>query len=275
MTQNGYNEFSWEELVQAGYAPVAEPTAVSANRAWWDDNAQDYLAEHGGFLGDDDFVWCPENVRESSAHLLGDVVGKDVLEIGCGAAQCARWVSAHGGRVVATDLSRRMLQALPKTDLPVSFVQCDARRLPMASHSFDAAFSAYGALPFVADIASVHQEVFRVLRPGGRWVFSVTHPIRWAFPDSPAEQGLTVNRSYFDRTPYRECDPHGDVRYVEFHHTIGDQLRALADAGFAVDDLVEPEWPDDLDESWGGWSPLRGKKIPGTTIWRTHKPAAI
>ena len=28
-------------------------------------------------------------------------------------------------------------------------------------------------------------EAARVLRPGGRWVFSVTHPIRWAFPDDP------------------------------------------------------------------------------------------
>jgi len=44
-------------------------------------------------------------------------------------------------------------------------------------------------VPFVADPGRVMGEVARVLRPGGRWVFSVTHPVRWAFPDDPGEAG--------------------------------------------------------------------------------------
>ena len=40
---------------------------------------------------------------------------------------------------------------------------------------------------------AVMREVARVLRPGGRWVFSVTHPMRWAFPDDPGPEGLTVD----------------------------------------------------------------------------------
>ena len=78
--------------------------------------------------------------------------------------------------------------------------------LPFADGSFDLACSAYGALPFVADPVQVLREVRRVLRPGGRLVFSVTHPIRWAFPDEPGPEGLSVAASYFDRTPYVEQD---------------------------------------------------------------------
>ena len=48
------------------------------------------------------------------------------------------------------------------------------------------------------------REVFRVLRPGGRWVFSVTHPMRWVFLDDPGEDGLVGVHSYFDRRPYVE-----------------------------------------------------------------------
>ena len=53
---------------------------------------------------------------------------------------------------------------------------------------------------------AVMREVFRVLRPGGRWVFSVTHPMRWIFLDDPGEGGLVAVHSYFDRRPYVEHD---------------------------------------------------------------------
>ena len=59
--------------------------SARANRSWWDASAQDYQDEHGAFLGDADLLWCPEGLREADAHLLGDVTGRDVLEVGCGA----------------------------------------------------------------------------------------------------------------------------------------------------------------------------------------------
>ena len=73
----------------------AEETAA-ANRSWWDAEAEDYYAEHGAFLGDEDFVWGPEGWRESELGLLGEVTGRRVLEIGAGAAQCARWLASRG-----------------------------------------------------------------------------------------------------------------------------------------------------------------------------------
>ncbi|MGW5672524.1 SAM-dependent methyltransferase, partial [Micromonospora sp. NPDC003776] len=67
-----------------------------ANRGWWDADADDYQAEHGAFLGDTDFVWCPEGLREADAGLLGDVTGRRILELGCGAAAAARWLATRG-----------------------------------------------------------------------------------------------------------------------------------------------------------------------------------
>ncbi|NUS52193.1 MAG: SAM-dependent methyltransferase, partial [Nocardioidaceae bacterium] len=52
---------------------VGESETRRANRRDWDAYADEYQAEHGGFLGDVDFVWCPEGVRESGAQVLGDV----------------------------------------------------------------------------------------------------------------------------------------------------------------------------------------------------------
>jgi SAM-dependent methyltransferase len=155
---------------------------------------------------------------------------------------------------------------------PVRLVQADATALPFADGSFDLACSAYGALPFIADTARVQRELRRVLRPGGRWVFSVTHPLRWGFPDEPGPEGLTAVSSYFDRTPYVEQDDRGLAVYVEHHRTLGDRVREIAAAGLRLVDLVEPEWPDWNEQDWGGWSALRGRLLPGTAIFVCEAP---
>ena len=246
-----------------------------ANRHWWDRNADDYQDEHGAFLGDARFVWCPEGLDETEAGLLGDPAalrGRRVLEIGAGAAQCSRWLADRGAHPVALDLSHRQLQHALRIDqelgrTPVPLVQADATVLPFADAAFDLACSAYGAVPFAADTGRIMREVHRVLRPGGRWVFSVTHPVRWAFPDEPGPEGLTATASYFDRTPYVEQDEQGRAVYVEHHRTLGDRVRELNAAGFRLLDLVEPEWPPGHTQEWGGWSPLRGRHLPGTAIF--------
>ncbi|MET3805143.1 SAM-dependent methyltransferase [Nakamurella sp. UYEF19] len=257
-----------------------QPVSRSANRRWWDADADEYHLEHGVFLGDADFVWCPENLREDEAHLLGDpadLVRARILEVGCGSAPCARHLAARGAQVVAFDLSAGMLahaiDASTRTGIDVPLVQADVCEMPFATAAFDIVFSAFGAIPFVADSAGAMREVARVLRPGGRWVFSVTHPMRWMFPDDPGPLGLTVIQSYFDRSPYVEVDAEEVPAYVEHHRTLGDRIRELVAAGFVLDDLIEPEWPADFDGVWGQWSPERGEMFPGTSIFVCRLPA--
>src|SRR3712207_8073599 len=60
--------------------PAGAAESVRANRRWWDAAAPAYLAEHGGDLGDADFLWCPEGLREAEVHLLGEVAGRRGLD---------------------------------------------------------------------------------------------------------------------------------------------------------------------------------------------------
>jgi SAM-dependent methyltransferase len=255
---------------------VTESEARRGNRAWWDLDADDYQDEHGAFLGDVDFVWCPERLREADARLLGPVQTKKILELGAGAAAASRWLRQQGAEPVALDLSAGMLrharEAGDRSGVRVPLVQADAMALPFLADTFDIVCTAFGAIPFVADSGAAMREVARVLRPGGSWVFSVTHPMRWVFWDEPDESGLLARNSYFDRTPYVERDDDGTVTYLEQHRTLGDRIRELVAAGFVLRDLVEPEWPEGHEQIWGQWSPLRGRLFPGTAIFVCDLP---
>jgi hypothetical protein len=107
-----------------------------------------------------------------------------------------------------------------------------------------------------------------VLRPGGRGVIAVNHPGAWIFPDDPDE--LTAAIPYFQDAylEWERDDPadSGALRYAEFHHTMGDWVRAFATAGLRLVDLVEPEWRE-RTPTWGQWSAVRGEIFPGTAIF--------
>ena len=250
---------------------VSDAETQRANRRDWDAYADEYQATHGAFLRDVGFVWCPEGVDEAEVRVLGDVAGRDVLEVGCGAAQCARWLRTQGARAVGLDLAERQLRHARRIDdetgVRVPAVAGTATALPFADASFDVVFSAVGALQFVYDAGLAVAEAARVLRPGGTFAFSVTHPVRWTMPDDPTSAGLVVTSSYWDRTPYVEQDDAGRVTYAEHHRTLGDWVGLLAAAGFRLTGLREPEWPAGHDRVWGGWGPERGRLLPGTAIF--------
>lgn len=260
---------------------ITPDQADPAARTYWEAAADEYQAEHGAFLGGPDgvgFIWGPEGLAEEQAQLLGPTGGLDgapVLEVGCGGGQAGRWLAARGAAVVGIDISVAMLRHArrgPAAALPVAAATATA--LPFADASFDVAFTAYGAIPFVADLGALFREVHRVLRPGGRWVYSTLHPIRWVFPDDPGWDGLKVTMSYFGASAYVERDGAGTPVYAEFHHPLAEQVNDLVAAGFCIDRMIEPEWPEWNDQTWNGWSPLRGERIPGTIIIGSRKASS-
>lgn len=268
----------YDRPVRVERRDVGEAESRRANGADWDRYADEYQATHGEFLGDVGFVWGPEGLTEEEAGALGAVDGRDVLEIGSGGGQCSRWIRSRGGRAVGIDLSHRQLQHSRRIDvesgIEVPSVLGTATQLPFRRDSFDVVFSAFGALQFVAEIEDAVAEVARVLRPGGRFAFSITHPTRWMFPDDPGPAGLQATQSYWDRMPYVEIDDEtGRVAYVEHHRTLGDWVSLLARHRFVIRGLLEPEWPRDHDRDWGGWSRTRGLLTPGTALFVADRPA--
>jgi SAM-dependent methyltransferase len=141
--------------------------------------------------------------------------GERILDAGCGTGRSLPWMLEAGARPVGIDFSIEMLKVahrrLPGMHLAAADLQ---RPLPLRSRRFDAAHCALVG-EHLDDLPATFAELRRVLRPGGRFVFSVYHP-------ELAAAGVEAN--FEDAgTEYRL----GAVRYAT-----GDYLTLLSDAGF-------------------------------------------
>lgn len=101
-----------------------------------------------------------------------------ILEIAAGAGIVTRKIPRIPRRqtvpIVATDISHAMI-ALAATLSPetnITWGEADAAKLPFANASFDTVICQFGIM-FVADKIKAYHEALRVLRPGGRFIFTV------------------------------------------------------------------------------------------------------
>ena len=111
-------------------------------------------------------LWRKVREREARAvvQTIGDVAGRDVLELGCGAGFYTRLLLERGARhVTAVDLSRQMLDQLPAG--PVTALQGDASTID-PGRRFPVLLSA-GMLEFVPDPAAVLSHARRLTCPDG------------------------------------------------------------------------------------------------------------
>ena len=120
-------------------------------------------------------IWGRVRLREQRAllHMVGDIKGTDVLELGCGAGFYTRLLLAEGARhVVACDFSERMLAELPKDG--VTPLHGDAAVVD-PGRRFHHLVSA-GMLEFVPDAGAVLKNAARFAEPGASLV--ILYPIR-------------------------------------------------------------------------------------------------
>lgn len=132
---------------------VAPPDAglsghARRNRAAWNADADDYQARHGRQLAGGGKAWGTWDLPEAELRVLGEVAGRDVLELGCGAAQGSIALARAGARPVGLDLSEGQLaharRLILEASVEVSLVHASAEAVPLADSSFDIVFCDHG-----------------------------------------------------------------------------------------------------------------------------------
>ena len=228
---------------------VSRPTLLAVDldrvRELWEGNADEWT--RGVREGLDVFRDLYNN--PAFFAFLGDVAGKRVLDAGCGEGTNTRKLADLGAEVVGIDLSARMIEHARGSDARVDFrVGSMTDLAEFEDESFDLVVSTM-ALMDTPDLRGALREFARVVRRGGRVVFSITHPCftnamaGWEDGETPVlriagyvgvEHAIETWRfraGPSDRRPF-------EVAY--FPRTMTEIVAAVVDAGLRLSALNEP-----------------------------------
>ncbi|MCW2961804.1 MAG: Methyltransferase type 11 [Thermoleophilia bacterium] len=252
---------------------------VDLNERYWDDYAHSYHLGHSNQLPTDVPTWSVWGTPEAEVGALGDFVGRDVVELGCGGAQFSIALARAGARCTAIDISseqialgQRLLDEAEAADgarPDVTLVVGDVETSSLPDASFDIAFSDYGASMFADPLRWVPEAV-RMLRPGGRLVFSSTTPLLETC--LPKGEGVVSDRMVRDYHGMHRLD---DSRAVYFNLPYGAWIRLFRSCGLDIVDMIETRPADSIVETdyrtpnQVAWA----KRWPAEMIWILEKPA--
>ena len=206
----------------------------------------------------EEITWGMFSVPESELGLLGEVAGKDAIELGCGTAYFGAWLAKRGARVpVSTSRrpsSRPRAGAAPRLGIPMELDRGERRaRCRCRTESFDLASRSTarrsGAIPYQVDSGGA-----RLLRPGASSSSSGTR--RWMILCAP-DEGKVGDRAL--AAPVRAAPAtSGRTRTrgssSSFPH--GEWIRLLRENGFEIEALHELQ------------APRRRRRTPTTTSSR-------
>lgn len=246
--------------------------SIDANKRHWDRISGTYQQDHDPQIGASPRLWGMFSIPDEQLGALGNVAGKRVLELGCGAGQWSHALAEGGSSVVALDLSGEQLHAARTAmgDRRYPLVQGAAEQLPFAGDSFEVVFCDHGGLSWAPPAVAI-PEAARVLRPGGQLIFNTSSPwLDVCYDDAADAVTSQVRQRYF--TLERRDEGDGAASY---QLTYGGWIRTLRQAGLIVDDLIEPR-PDrgQLSSYLELDPPDWAHHWPAEMLWVTHKPSA-
>ena len=244
---------------------------IARNRAFWDADSDAYQEVHGDELAAHPLAWGAWRRPESELHVLGDVAGQRMLELGCGGAQWAAALAAQGATCIGLDLSAAQLRHarahVDASGRAVPLVLASAESVPFAANSFDTVFCDHGAMSF-ADPARTVPEAARVLRPGGLLAFCATHPLVYlTWNDAKERQTRKLQIDYADLG--RMDTGEGTI---DWSVPPSYWIRLLREHGFDIEDLIELSPPEGATTTYDQFVPYKwARHWPAEEIWRARK----
>jgi len=195
--------------------------------------------------------------------LPASLAGLRILDLGCGLGYFAREVRARGAAsVLGVDLSQLMLEdARARTDDPeIQYWQADLESFEPPREAFDLVISSL-ALHYIVDYRRLVERVAACLAPGGRFAFSVEHPIYTAHGSASWHTDADGTRLHWPVDRYRDEGERRTTWFVDGvvkqHRTVETYVNTLIAVGLRLSRLEEPEADPEAPQTHRGWSDER------------------
>ncbi len=202
----------------------------------WANSAEAWMKRVGSGDFARDFVLDAPMLR-----LLGDLNGKQALDVGCGEGRFSRAMKQHGASVTGIEPTEALLRRASELDGESEYILGKGEDLPFPDASFDVAVF-YLVLLDIPDYRQAVREAARVLKSGGRIVVAdmqsfITASPEWRWDESDATVNLKISNYFGERGEVVEW---ADIRVVNFHRPLSLTLDAFIDAGLKLTVFEEP-----------------------------------
>ncbi len=226
---------------------------------------------------------------EDELNLFPDLNGKRVFEMGCGSGHSLKWCAEHGAKeLFGLDISEQQLKAAEKL-LKGKGYSCTLFHQPMEDNTnipqnyFDVVYSVY-AIGWSTDLEKTIRNAASYLKQGGIYIFSWDHPLLHCVDlESIAisggnrtvstEERIIFNGNYLEED-YYTFEKNGNPLTLQ-NHKLSTYINALADAGFAVERVVEETDKKILERarefSSGYYADFKAKHFPLSIVIKARK----
>jgi SAM-dependent methyltransferase len=233
---------------------------LELNRRGWDAISAAY--QRHTRISTDDVHYGPLAPGERELGLLGDVAGKRIVEVGCGGGQNSIALTKWGATCVGVDPSsaqldhaRRLARQLARQNgVEVQFIAGVAEDLSaFRDASFDVALSSY-AFDYVTDLRRAYGEIWRVLKPGGLFVFCLSHPwfqaVGWYLAGDPDAAEMGNYAAWPDVEEWDWAYGGGPAGRMRGHlRPLAQMVNELLRTGFTLERMVEQSYEDVAEAS--------------------------
>ncbi len=204
-------------------------------------------------------------------HLISkDVVGKNVLDLGCGSGLYVKKLIELGAAVKGSDISEELIKIARSENPVIDFEVASAESLPYENNSFDVVVASL-SLHYLQNLSKSFSEISRILRPNGIFVFSINHPLNDSSETiKVSDNDVRIFKPYFHNNPYTLTMKDGNMEFTLYHHTFENISQSLISSGFLISNIVEPR-PIAESEQVDKKMFDRASNYPTFVIFRTVK----
>lgn len=184
--------------------------------------------------------------------VLPDFSGKKVLDLGCGYGWHCKYAAENGADyVLGTDISHKMLKAANEknSDKKIEYRCIAMEDLDFEANTFDVVLSSL-AFHYIKDFEPLVANIYKWLKKGGEFVFSVEHPVftsygtqDWYYDKDGKILHFPVDNYYYEGK--REAVFLGE-KIIKYHRTLTTYLNTMLKNGFELQHIIEPQPPKEM-----------------------------
>lgn len=249
---------------------------------WWNNGAAYYQSTFN--IPVDDLYYGPFCPSEKEINLLDikKIKNKRILELGCGGGQCSVFLSKNGAKCSGIDISVNQIQyaakLAKKEKVNIAYRVGSGEDLGFfKDNEFNIVLAVF-SMQYIKNLKKCLNEVRRVLKNGGKFIFSLDHP----FYSVVSPKTMKVENNYNYDGPNETVKTSNIIKkekwrngnaqkFIFYFRKISDIYKGLVESGLRVEEIIEPVSHNGNDPWKKVYSKKLSKYIPSTIIFVAKK----